>query len=589
MRIAADIETDGLIDTVTEITSLCWVDLDTGDEVAYRPGQIEEGLRRVMDADECVMHNGIAYDIPVIKKLYPWFSPPKITDTLVLSRLAYPDLRDRDFARFGPKALRDKGGPKVFNGSHSLAAHGVRLGFRKLSYDGEWTDGWTPELETYCLQDCRVTAKLHHSLPLATMSLRAIDLEHRFARVCHDMEQRGFKFDTAHAQALMAALTQRQDEISTELQRTYGGWYEPDGPVVTPKRSVRYKARPEVSKDCPYQKVKFVIFNPNSRQHIERVLRVSGWEPKEFTESGTQAKIDETVLKSLADKIPEAGLMAEQFTIAKRIGLVESWLDADKDGRIHAQVISNSAQTSRTSSRNPNLQQVPSVFGAYGRECRQCFTASPGRVLLASDLDKAELMLLAHYMHPWDNGQYAAMLAEQDIHQLNADAMGIDRPTAKRVIFALVYGCSDKLLGEITGRNGSEVRADLMSAFPALQQLIDAIRTRVKKSGGFTALDGRFIPCPADFKSLNYLIQSSTSIVGKLWATQAVEKLRVANTPCDLVMYVHDELQFDCAPAHTGFATDVIKRSLSDACSFYNLNVTMTCDTQVGKDWSESH
>ena len=589
MRVAADIETDGLLDTVTTITSLCWVDLDTGEEVTYRPDNIEAGLRRLAEADELVMHNGVSYDVPVIRKLHPWWSPPRLTDTLVLSRLAYPDLRDRDFARFGPSALRAKGGPKVFNGSHSLAAHGVRLGFHKSSYEGEWTDGWTPELEEYCLQDCRVTVKLHQSLERLELSARAIDAEHRFARVCHEIGVVGFAFDKAHAERLLAALRQRSDEISDELQRTFGGWYEPEGPVVTPKRSVRYKNRPEVAQGAPYQKVKFTLFNPNSRMHIERVLRSLGWVPTVFSESGTRAKIDETILKDLAATYPEAGALAEQFTCAKRIALVESWLEAERNGRVHASVIPIGAATTRSASRNPNLQQVPSVHGAYGRECRQCFTASPGRVLLASDLDKAELMLLAHYMHQWDDGQYAAMLAEQDIHQVNADAMGVDRQTGKRVVFALLYGCSDKLLGEITGMKGSQVRADLMSAFPALKNLSDAIRHRVKKSGGFTALDGRFIPCPADFKALNYLIQSSTSIVGKLWATQAVERLKAANVPCDLVMYVHDELQFDCNPAHVEYASEVIKRSLSDACFFYNLNVAMTCDTQVGKDWSESH
>jgi hypothetical protein len=40
VRVAADIETDGLLNTVTTITSLCWVDLDTGEEVTYRPGNI---------------------------------------------------------------------------------------------------------------------------------------------------------------------------------------------------------------------------------------------------------------------------------------------------------------------------------------------------------------------------------------------------------------------------------------------------------------------------------------------------------------------------------------------------------------------
>jgi len=52
---------------------------------------------------------------------------------------------------------------------------------------------------------------------------------------------------------------------------------------------------------------------------------------------------------------------------------------------------------------------------------------------------------------------------------------------------------------------------------------------------------------------------------------------------------VHDEIQIDCAVGHTFFVRDVIKAALAEACQIYNLRVTMTCDTQTGPDWSESH
>ena len=591
-NLAFDIETDGLLDQVTRITSLCIIDVDTGVEFAYRPDSVELGIHRglrLLENAECVIaHNGIGFDLAVIKKLYPNWSSPLVRDTLVLSRIAWPDLRDRDYARFGTVGLR-MFGKRMFNGSHSLGAHGIRLGFRKGEFTGDWTDGWSEELEHYCMQDVRVTVKLYKQMIALELSNNAIDLEHRFAQLCQDMEQFGFAFDTRHARDLHARLTARQDELTAELTDKYGGWYEQDGPVVTPKRSAKYKTRPEVTEGCAYTKIKFVVLNPGSRQHIERVLRSEGWVPQEFTENSGQAKIDEQVLLKIADKYPSAKLFAEQFTVQKRLGLLESWLEADKGGRVHAQVIPNSAATTRTSSRSPNLQQVPSVHGAYGRECRQCFTASPGRVLLAADLDKAELMLLAHYMAAYDGGAYAAMLTEGDIHQSNADAMGVDRQTGKRTIFALLYGSGDKLLGEITGRPGSEIRSDLMEAFPALDKLISDVQARVKKDGGFTALDGRWIPCAGTFKALNYLIQSSTSIVGKQWASLIVEKLGATPVPANLVMYVHDEIQIDCAPAHTDFVSRVIRSSLAEACKIYNLRVTMTCDTQTGPDWSESH
>lgn len=586
--LAFDIETDGLLDEVTTITSLCIIDCDTGEEFAFKPERVERGLRLLSNAETIVAHNGINFDIAVIRKLHSGWMPPLVRDTLVLSRLAWPDLRERDYARFGKVGLRQYG-PRMFNGSHSLGAHGIRLGLHKGEFTGDWTDGWSQELEDYCLQDVRVTVKLWHQMVALELTSRAVDLEHRFAQVCHDMEQVGFAFATEHAERLRALLLHRQDELSAELTDKYGGWYEQDGPVVTPKRSAKYKNRPEVTEGCAYTKIKYVVLNPGSRQHIERVLRSEGWVPTEYTETSGQAKIDEQVLLKIADKFPSAKLFAEQFTVQKRLGLLDSWLEADKGGRIHAQVIPNSAATTRTSSRNPNLQQVPSVHGAYGRECRKCFTASPGRVLLAADLDKAELMLLAHYMAAYDGGAYAAMLTEGDIHQSNADAMGVDRQTGKRTIFALLYGSGDKLLGEITGRPGSQIRADLMEAFPALDKLISDVQARVKKDGGFTALDGRWIPCAGTFKALNYLIQSSTSIVGKQWASLIVEKLRVSPVPADLVMYVHDEIQIDCAPAHTEFVSGVIKAALAEACRIYNLRVTMTCDTQTGPDWSESH
>ena len=63
-----------------------------------------------------------------------------------------------------------------------------------------------------------------------------------------------------------------------------------------------------------------------------------------------------------------------------------------KDGRIHAQFISSGAETGRMSSRNPNLQNIPS----HAEDIRHMFRATPGYVLMSSDYSSQEPRLTAY-------------------------------------------------------------------------------------------------------------------------------------------------------------------------------------------------
>ena len=78
-------------------------------------------------------------------------------DTLVLSRLYYPNIIDRDYER------RPQGMPQRLYGRHSLEAWGYRLKCFKGDFgkhDGAW-DSYTPEMLDYCIQDTEVTLKLY--------------------------------------------------------------------------------------------------------------------------------------------------------------------------------------------------------------------------------------------------------------------------------------------------------------------------------------------------------------------------------------------------------------------------------------------
>ena len=112
MRLAFDIETDGLLEELTCIHSLVMVDVDTGkgwsctdhagytSPLGYEVLSIWDGLVMLQEADEIIGHNIIKFDIPTIQKVYPeWIiSRHKVTDTLINSRLIWPEVRENDFA-----------------------------------------------------------------------------------------------------------------------------------------------------------------------------------------------------------------------------------------------------------------------------------------------------------------------------------------------------------------------------------------------------------------------------------------------------------------------------------------------------------
>lgn len=158
-KLLFDIETTGLLRRGSQLHCMVVRDLedpdlaDVYDHVGSNP--IDEGLERLQAAELLVGHNSISFDVPMLQELYPKFKPTgQQLDTLVLSRLFYPNLSEKDFAR------RPDGMPPKLFGSHSLAAWGYRLRCHKGNYDGGW-ETYSPEMRDYAVQDTEVTLVLY--------------------------------------------------------------------------------------------------------------------------------------------------------------------------------------------------------------------------------------------------------------------------------------------------------------------------------------------------------------------------------------------------------------------------------------------
>ena len=164
MTLVFDIETDGLLNDATKIHCIAIDDSETNKTTSYNDecpgkGMSDSVLRAVQfieQADSIVGHNCIGFDLPVIRKFYPFFNYcGTVIDTLLLSRLYHTRLIDID------KKHNWKHMPLQLYGRHSLEAYGYRLGEYKgdFSKTTDWKE-WSQEMEYYCIQDVNVTAKL---------------------------------------------------------------------------------------------------------------------------------------------------------------------------------------------------------------------------------------------------------------------------------------------------------------------------------------------------------------------------------------------------------------------------------------------
>ena len=67
-RLVADIESDGLLDTITRVWCIHTLDVDTGEERGFGPDEILAGLDHLQSADELILHNGIGFDLPALQQ-----------------------------------------------------------------------------------------------------------------------------------------------------------------------------------------------------------------------------------------------------------------------------------------------------------------------------------------------------------------------------------------------------------------------------------------------------------------------------------------------------------------------------------------
>lgn len=551
MDIVLDIETNMAHDTIW-----CCAVLNSENDTSelFRS---PEGLQDVIDkADRVVMHNGLGFDAPVLKRVWDINIPlKKIHDTLVVSRLADP----------------------VIEGGHSLDAWGKRLGFLKAEFS-DFDGGFTDEMAAYCIQDTRVTATLCRHLATITDSWhdkgrQSLHLEHMVNALMFQQQRHGFKLDTVNALSLMSALRARMSEINDILQTRFP-------PIVRERYSEKTGKR---------LKDEVIVFNIASRKQIAERLQECGVVFDRITDKGSII-VDESVLGTI--DLPEAKLISEYLMLQKRYSQIDSWMEhVGKDGRVHGRIIANGAITGRMTHASPNMGQVPSVNSVYGKECRELWCVDAGSKLVGVDLSGIELRCLAHYMQDDD---WTKELLEGDIHTKNQLAAGLDsRAQAKTMIYATLYGAGAAKIGSIVGggaKEGKQILDNFFNNTPKLKQLVELVQKKAER-GYLYGLDKRKLQIRSTHAALNTLLQSAGAVIAKQWCYEAHKMFKQygINTKVKQVAMVHDEIQLEVKEDYAQLVSELMVEAAATAGKVLKFRIPVDAEAKIGNNWYETH
>jgi len=324
-----------------------------------------------------------------------------------------------------------------------------------------------------------------------------------------------------------------------------------------------------------------------------------------------QYSTSEDVLVKLADQHEIVGEVLS-YRSAKK--LLSTYVEAlprlihPKTGRIHTSFNQTLTATGRLSSNNPNLQNIP-IREERGREIRRAFTSSGREYLfLSADYSQIELRLMAHLSG--DKNMITAFNNEEDIHITTAaKVFGVDpsavtremRTKAKTANFGIIYGISAFGLSQrmrIPRSEAKELIDGYFRSYPAVREFMDQCVSKAREKGYVETLFGRKRNLPdilsrnsmvrgnAERNAINTPIQGTAADIIKVAMVAIRERLLENGLSAEMVIQVHDELNFNVPVKELEETKMIVKSSMEKAI---DLSVPMVVEMNDGNNWLEAH
>ena len=315
---------------------------------------------------------------------------------------------------------------------------------------------------------------------------------------------------------------------------------------------------------------------------------------------------DASTLKKLAAqgyKTPQLMLEYSAANTLNKMFLKRWGEDSAYDGRIHASYNLTNVVSGRTSSSNPNLQQVPRT-----PDVRGLFHAPEGRCFFEADYSQLELRIAAHYAN--EPTMLRIYREEGDIHTETAKLMtGGREPTkderrkAKAVNFGFLYGMGYKKFVDyaydsygvvFSEPEAQKFRELFFAKYNRLLPWHEEQRRLAEALGGVPNLFGRFRKLPgiysatwkekgdAERRSINTPVQGSGSDILLSAALQVKRELEPEGLK--IVGTVHDSILGEFPEDGKDWFVEQIRRIMKHPALLDEFGVELRCplDCDVG-------
>ncbi len=262
------------------------------------------------------------------------------------------------------------------------------------------------------------------------------------------------------------------------------------------------------------------------------------------------------------------------------------------DSRIYGNFKQTGTRTSRLSSTDPNLQNIP-ARSDEGRKIRKAFRAPEGKKLVKCDADQLELKCMA--IRSKDRAMLNAFKENKDIHTetaIRAFGDASERRRAKTLNFQIQYGGGEKADQDAWYK-----------AYPEVKKWKDSFIIDVKSNGYVRTLYGRKRTLP-DIQLGNKTIVEPKSYTGRLISHAEREAISTAiqgtgseivklgmakiwndtrDSDFKIVLQVHDEVVYE-VPAKVA---DEFALHVAQTMQYNDLDIPITYSASVGDNWAE--
>ncbi|MBA4259177.1 MAG: hypothetical protein C0446_08430 [Chitinophaga sp.] len=284
---------------------------------------------------------------------------------------------------------------------------------------------------------------------------------------------------------------------------------------------------------------------------------------------------------------PAVKSLEEAKKYNKLISFIKGIEERIENGRLYPEInILGATETGRTTSSNPNIQQIPKRHELASTYIRSLFLPEENEQWASLDFSSQEPRIQVHYGAAIKD-RSAIILAEGykkdpkfDMHAAVAKMAGISRNEAKTLNLGLSYGMGEEKLAASLGVSKSEARLikkKYNSMVPYLKVLSKAVEDSAREKGYIKTILGRRLAfdSEAPYKSLNKLIQGSAADQTMLCLAKAYE----ANLP--VMFSIHDSIEMS--------VPDILTAERMRDIMISSLNMFVPSNTEVilGNTWGD--